>query len=86
MVGWTGKKQKDGWIDINMDGWMERKKNRRMDVKIDGWLDGWTGKNKMMVGWMDIKMDGWIEKTQMDNKQMDGWMDIKKYIKKQMVG
>ena len=25
MVGWTGIKQKDGWIDINMDGWMEKK-------------------------------------------------------------
>ena len=41
LVGWTGKKQKDGWIDIKMDGWMGNKNNRWMDEKkqMDGWMD-----------------------------------------------
>ena len=30
MVGWTRKQQKDGWIDINMDGWRERRR-KQMD-------------------------------------------------------
>ena len=41
MVGWTGKKQKDSWRDIKIDGWMDR--NNR-------WMVGWTGKNRRMVG------------------------------------
>ena len=34
------EKKKDGWIDIKMDGWMERKR------KIDGWM-------KTIHGWLD---------------------------------
>ena len=79
MVGWTGIKQKDGWIDINMDGWMERK-------KIDRWMVGWMNRKKINYGWMDIKIGGMDRKTQMDNKQMDGWMDRKNIYGKQMVG
>ena len=45
MVGWTGKKQKDGWMD--------RKKKRW--IKMDYWID------IKMDGWMDIKMDGWMD-------------------------
>ena len=58
-----------------MDGWMDRKKNRRMvEGQKHGWLNGYK-KNRWMVGWtgkkqkdgcMDIKngwMVGWIDKT-----------------------
>ena len=38
MVGWIEKKQKDGWIDINMDGWMERRKNRQIPKWKIGWI------------------------------------------------
>ena len=41
------KKQKDGWIYIKMDGWIGKEKNGWMDEK-----NRWTGKNRMMVGWM----------------------------------
>ena len=73
MVGWTGKKQKDDWIDIKIDGWMERK-NRWMDEKIDGWLDV-----------QKIQMDGWMyRKKQKDGQKegykIDGWLDIYKLI------
>ena len=63
--GWMDrKKQKDGWIDIKMDGWMEQK-NR--------WMVEWTGKHRMMVGQIKKQIDDW-----MDKQQMDGRMDIKK--------
>ena len=40
MVGWTGKKQKDGWRDRIMDGTVE-----------NGWMVGWIDKtNIWMVG------------------------------------
>ena len=26
MLTWTGQQQKDGWMDRQMDDWMERKK------------------------------------------------------------
>ena len=56
MVGWTGNKQKDGWMDIKkwmdeqkkyMDGWMD---------KIDGWM---VGRMKRKDGWQV----GWIDRT-----------------------
>ena len=37
------KKQKDGWRNKKMAGWMDRH-NR--------WIVGWTGKNRTMVGWI----------------------------------
>ena len=42
MDGWMDrKKQNDGWMDIKMDGWIE---------KIDAWFDGYIivmyGQNK----------------------------------------
>ena len=41
MYGWMDmKKQKDGWIDIKMDGWIGKKKIVGWMKKIDGWLDG----------------------------------------------
>ena len=40
MEGWMDrKKKKDGWIDIKMDGWMERK-NRWMDEN-NRWMVVW---------------------------------------------
>ena len=71
-------KQKDGWMDIKMVGWMDktnrwmvgRKENKNM--KKNRWMVGWMDRKKQMDGWMDKKqMDGWIEKKQM-KKQMDG--------------
>ena len=52
-------------LNIKMDGWIGKK-------KIDGMVR-WTGKNRMMVGWMDNKM------RSMDKKnEIDGWMDRNK--------
>ena len=41
MVGWTGNKQKDGWMDRKK--WMDKQKNIWMVgwiKQMDGWLEG----------------------------------------------
>ena len=72
MVGWI-EKQMDDWMDRKkqMDGWMDRKK--QMDCwmyKKNGWMDGY--KTQMI-----FLMDG--QKKWMDyKKQKNGWRDRKK--------
>ena len=66
--GWPGKKLKDGWRDIEIDGWMDS--NNRQMV-------GWTGK-KIEI-WLDGYKNGWMDGYK---KQMDGWLEIQhKYEK-----
>ena len=50
-----------GWIEKNMDGWMDKKYMKYM-------MDG---------GWIEKKMDGWMDREKIYEKNMDGWMDKK---------
>ena len=63
MDGWMDRKKIDGWLNgyifFEKDRWMDRKtqKDGWMDRQMDGRMDiknmvGWTGKHKMMVGWI----------------------------------
>ena len=58
MDGWIDrKKQKDGWRDRKMDGYMDRH-NRGIvgwTGKIERWLDGYKN------GWMERKIDAWFD-------------------------
>ena len=94
MVGWMDrKKQKDGWMDIKIDGtvengwmvgwidktniWMVGRKTKKYE-KIDGWLVGWIEKNSWMVGWMETKQMDKNGLLDGQKKWMVGW--IKKWM------
>ena len=96
MVGWIGKQ----YEKKQMNGWMGRKKNRRMVGWIEKkWMDGQKkqidglmDKNRWMVGWIENqiyeKIDGWMDGKYRWMvgciKKMDGWVEGR--TKKQMDG
>jgi len=41
------------WVDIQIDGWMEK----HLNESIYGWMDGWMNYIKIFR-WVDIQMEG----------------------------
>ena len=57
---------KPGWLGLTpgqmgrqKDGWMERQMDRQMNGQTDGWTD--REKDGRMYRWTDGQMDGWMD-------------------------